>query len=278
MRGAIIGLSLGVVAILIHNLFTVTLRYTPSAFLLWSFLGAAVAASSTQISSGPRHPGWRRAAAWLLFLCAPILFYYSMNFYVGDRLIQEGKQRLYSKIHSEQSREENRREMQRALVSLYKAIELSPSRVEALFYIGMSYNKALDYQQADAVYQELQSIHPHFTAVLMNLSINQLQWAEFINNPAYFPEQVPPYRSLMANGILKAVKWAQLGAQDDPFDPVYPHLTGRSYFFLGEFHKAEAAFKQTIDHATARSEDMYRNEISDSKLFLDKIKAYQAQQ
>ncbi|MDP8243017.1 MAG: O-antigen ligase family protein [Candidatus Hinthialibacter antarcticus] len=277
IRGALIGLCLGAVAVLIHNLFTVTLRYTPSAFLLWSFLGVAVATAATQIPSKPVSANGKRAAAVLLLIFAPVLFYYSMNFYVGDRLIQEGKARLYSKIHYEQSRETNRLEMQRALVSLHKGIELSPSRIESHSYIGLSYNKALDYVQADELYQEVQSIHPHFTSVLMNLSVNQLQWAEFINNPAYFPERVPPYAPLMADGLRKAVQWAEMGAQDDPFDPVYPHLLARSYFYLGELDQAETAFQQTIEKSMALSEDTYRSEISDSRNFLERIQRIQSQ-
>ncbi len=277
-RGVILGLGLGATAILIHNLFTVTLRYTPSALLLWSFLGAAAACAAAQIPCKPNSANGKRAAAVLLFIFAPVLFYYSMNFYVGDRLIQEGKARLYSKIHYQQSREENRLEMQRALVSLYKAIELSPSRIEAHFYIGLCYNKAFDYPRADEVYQQLQTIHPHFTAVLMNLSINQLQWAEFINNPAYYPEGVRLFTPLMVDEIQKAVEWTKRGELDDPYDPVYPHLLGRGLFFLGEFDQAKSAFQRTIDNSMALSEDMYRNEISDSKLFLEKINAYQTQE
>ncbi|MBZ0258717.1 O-antigen ligase family protein [bacterium] len=278
LRGAVIGLCLGAAAILVHNLFTVTLRYTPSAFLLWSFLGAAVGTASTQIDFKPPSKLFKTSVYWVLFLCAPILFFYTMNFYVGDYLIHEGTKRLYTKIHFEQSREQNRVEMQRALVSLYKAMDLSPSRVEALFYIGLSYNKALDYIQADRIYREVQAIHPHFTAVLMNLSINRMQWGTFINNHAYFPEKVPGYAMLVPNELRKAAQWAEMGAQDDPYDPVYPHLIGRSYYYLGELDKAKLAFQQTIDKSMTLSEDMYRNEISDSRTFLDRIQQIEEMQ
>lgn len=270
------GAAIGASAILIHNLFTVTLRYPPSAYLLWAFLGLMAAHARPISLPAFRSRAVRYGFVLILLLVSTLVYARSLDYYVADVGIQSAKKAMYEELKPENSREQNREVMEGALVTLHRAFNLAPSRVDALSYIGLAYNKSLDYIQSRDAYLRQHQLHPNFTSVLMNLSVNQLQWAELLNKPVYYPPGTPLIQSPMEELISSAVEWAERGASLDPSDPVYPHLSGRGYYFLDEWDEAARCFNRAIENARAISEHMYRSEIADSEEKLRIIENAQA--
>ncbi|MBI1390106.1 MAG: hypothetical protein GC154_16820 [bacterium] len=276
-EGAALGLLMGMIAIWTHNLFTVTLRYPPDAWLLWSFAGVLAGAAARRGVPARSRINWTHVTLWMLApLLAPMILFYSVRFYAGDRLIQSGKDILFTETRNDASRADNREVMEKSLYCFRRAMELSPSRVESYFYSALAYNKALDFDQAQRDYAALQEMQPNFTASLMNLATNQLQMAETLGKPDYFPQGTPPFPMMSVKALEEAIRWAKAGEEDDPYDPVYPHILGRAYFALGRWDEAAAAYQRTIDKGMAASEDMYRLEIADGRsqlVIIDRIKA-----
>lgn len=248
----LIGLWTGMTGLFIHNLFTVTLRNTPSAFLLWSFAGVMVGRSLALSGHLSNNKVWfHRILNLGLLIVAPFLFVYAVRTYTGDYLIKSGL-RIIAELDEKQAISYNREISERALVALYKGRLLVPDNHESNYYTGLVYFKIFDYPQAIEAYQKQVDLKQSFTSNRMNIGVCYAKQADLIGSIDYFPHQVRPF-PLLANQCLKeSVEWFENSHQDDPTSPEHLHYMGISLFNLGDFGRAEQAFADAIEKARAR--------------------------
>ncbi|RJP32134.1 MAG: hypothetical protein C4527_06560 [Candidatus Omnitrophota bacterium] len=248
----LIGLWCGMVGILIHNLFTVTLRHTPTAFLLWSILGLAAGYAESQRFSGGKQLGRiRKVCLVVLPLFAPLLVIPATCNYVGDYLIRVGCNEL-AQVQSQQTIVFNRERLQDALVVLHKGERLAPDRVQSHFWMGLAYYNAMDYQQAQEAYQNLDHLQKDFTSTALNVGISYLKQAGLLGNQGYLPAVVDVFPTLTHNCIRKAIPWFQRCILQDPTLPDHYFLLGQSYFWLGQLEQARQSMTRAIELSQKR--------------------------
>ncbi len=248
----LLGFWAGIVGILIHNLFTVTLRYTPTAFLLWSFLGMILGKSETLL---PDQVRWKKKIAFafvfLLPLFSPLVMTASTRYYVGDYLIRSSYDFL-GKVNPKQTMISNRKRLEKALILLHKGERLSPDQVRTHFWIGLTYYHALDYQQATEAYIKLDRLQKDFTSTCLNIGISYLKQAGLLGNPGYLPKEVELFPSLAKKCIEKAIPWFERCVYNDPTLPDHYFLLGHCYFWLEKPNLAEEYVTKSLELAQNR--------------------------
>ncbi len=261
----LLGLWSGMLGIWIHNLFTVTLRFTPSAFLLWSFAGAAVGRSAALRASGEEPTAWRRGlvhAALMAFI--PFLFMGGIRYFVGDFMIKSGI-RWISELDENQSTQFNRTRLEQTFTALNQARVLAPDHPESLFYLGVAYHKVMDYQQAIEAFTALEQLQEDFTTNRLNLGISCLKEADLVGSHTAIR-----FPTLARDCLVEAAAWLEKAIESDPNSPDYRYFAGRAYFYLGEFQKAEQNF---LAAQRLNQKRPFKNKIDSSGIqtFLDQI-------
>ncbi|MFB3786210.1 MAG: O-antigen ligase family protein [bacterium] len=264
----LLGLWSGMLGILIHNLFTVTLRFTPSAFLLWSFAGAAVGRSAALRASGEEPSSWIQGLFHLALMAfIPFLFLGGIRFFVGDSMIKNGI-RWISELDENESTAFNRSRLEQTFTALNQARILAPDHPESLFYLGVAYHKVMDYQQAIEAFTALEQLQEDFTTNRLNLGISCLKEADLVgtHTAIRFP-------TLARDCLVDAASWLEKAIESDPNSPDYRYFAGRAYFYLGEFQKAEQYFLAALRLNQKRA---FKNKIDSSGIqtFLEQIKQY----
>lgn len=278
-----LGLSFAILAMQVHNLFTVALRYTPSAFLLWLLVGLLWARCSRQNTE-------RCWSAWMVLLplvvfLLPYLSIQTTRYHVGDWLIQAGKRQI-EEVDYTKALSENRDAISHALLWLHKGKELSPAQVESYFYLGLIYNRIVyDYPQGRQNYEELDALYPNFTSTRLNLGINALDLAEMLGSPNKLrellglspSERLPfePFEQIALNTIEEVKMRAETGIEGDPGEPAFSYILARAYLAMTRFDEAANTFEEAIEKARKRSEWQYRIFIEDCQRYVDLIRQMQ---
>lgn len=286
----LLGVWGALVGIQIHNLFTVTLRHTPTAFMYWSLLGVAIGLCAR----GSSRPPARRFPLFPLLILAipfavPFLFGSATAHYMGDRYIRNGwdrckpvfelkqalgdKGKAYTPYHLSS---ENRRELQKAIVSLHRGKELSPYREKAYFWLGLAYNLAFDYPQAIEAYKQLNALHSNFAGTYYNIATTYLKQTDFLTQAQYnqLPNRMASFTYFGSQCVREAIVWLERALESDPNLPLYYRVLGRCYYTLGEMEKAETIFREGLKKAEGREDLETRVSVWDMEDKLKKIEAY----
>lgn len=278
-----LGLLFAIAATFIHNFFTVTLRYTASAFLIWGFLGLIVGQLSRL--RFPEASGLNRMASPAIIIAtlaaAPVLLHDASRYYAGDWLTQEGKETLAG-VSSDMTRGENRAQLENALTQLHRAKALTPAQVEIYFYLGLAYNQIVfDYIQAREIYEELEELYPNFTATRLNLGVTAIDQAEMLGSPYRLQTllrpprgeapNVQPFTRIALEPVNRIMERTRKAIEDDPSEPTYHYLLGRCHFARLEYDEAIEAFEEAIRRAIARSEPMNRALIDECREYQYRI-------
>jgi putative inorganic carbon (hco3(-)) transporter len=283
----LLGLWCGLFGILFHNLFTVTLRHTPTAFLFWLYLGVLVGyATSLQ----PIAPSPKTLLHGLLLCLLPLALLYlfpaTIRHYQGDRYIREGYENLRPVLAAKEIMEErqipytpqiliqpNRAYLTQALLALHKGQVLSPYREKAYYWQGLAYHLSFDYPQGIAAYKKLDRLHTNFVSTQYNIATMFLKQTSFITQTAQngLPESAPIFDYLGAQCVHETIAWIKQALDDDPTLPLYYRVLGRCFYFLGELDKAEIYYRQGIEYAKDRTDDESIISMHDMNYYLSLI-------
>lgn len=245
----LIGLLCGIAGTLIHNLFTVTLRHTPSAFLLWSFLGVGVGYARSQVHikeisllRGAGVPAF--ALALLAFV--PALYSFTFRNYVGDTAIVRGCNTI-KEIDVEKGIRFYQEKTEQILVLLHKGKRLAPDLYESYNWLGVAYDWFGDYPQQHDNYLEQYKLNPTFTTLKLNLCVSYMKQADQLNKVVFQGGMQKIFPDLTRQNLTEALKWIEQAIENDPYAPEYYHKQGRCYLALGELDKARTAFQKMLD-------------------------------
>ncbi len=248
----LIGLWAGMSGLFIHNLFTVTLRNTPSAFLLWSFAGVAVGRAVVIAGIDRKQWVWPR---WILYgsmlLAIPYLFHFATRTYTGDSLIKTGI-RIISELDQNESMAHNRGISERALIALHKSRRLVPDNHESNYLLGLVYFKILDYPQAIEAYKSQVELKQSFTSNRTNIGVSYAKQASLIGTNEFFPRKIKMFPDLARDCLQESVTWFENAHDSDPASPEHLNYMGISLYNLDEFARAEKAFLKAIHLAESR--------------------------
>ena len=248
----LLGLWTGMVGILIHNLFTVTLRFTPSAFILWSFCGVAIGVRASMTHTDKPSSLWFKSLISILLLAAvPYLFISGVKNYVGDYQIRQAKEWL-SKCDIQESQRHNHELLEKAFTALHKSIERAPHNITSHVLLGLAYHKVYDYSQAIESYKRLESLQKDFTTNRLNIGISYMKQSDLIGGASYLPSRVQPFPVLSYQCLNNAQDWLKQAIQSDPEAPEYHLFLGRTYYHQGFFEKAENEFSTALRYSESR--------------------------
>ncbi len=272
----LLGVFGGITAILIHNLFTVTLRHTPSAFLLWGFIGLSLGLLNRFPEGNSKSRFWPLTILIAALIISPYLLQRSLAIYYGDTQITHAY-KLMSQVDADEGRSAFQENVEEILVSLHTGKRLAPDVFESYYRLGLVYDWCSDYTQQQDVYEELVDIQTNFTSLTMNMCISHLKQAEQI--AAMKGQQGQPlFHPLAVQHIHKALKWIKRAIEIDPYAPEYYHKLARCYLALNEIGKAKEAFHKVIEYAQYRRYEDISQEVQDAHETLRLIAEREAQQ
>lgn len=273
----LLGLWGGIIATLIHNLFTVTLRFTPSAFLFWSFSGVIIGRATTLIREEPILTKWKKWGLYLIFLAViPYLCVSACQYFVGDFQIAKAKKWI-SELNPTESQKYNRELLEKILTALYTSTSLIPDQVESHYLLGLAYHKVYDYPQAREAYERLESLQKDFTSNRLNLAISAMKQSDMLGGSVILAKITKPFPLLAKECLDDSIVWLKRGLESDPTAPNYHHFLGRAYFHLGEFANAEKALRDALKYCAQRPFEYIDsvNPSPDIHSFLGRIYFYQ---
>lgn len=273
----LIGFLCGIIAILIHNMVTVTLRQTPIAFIYWTFLGVALGGidDQTTVRRKPQRI-LRPTLVCLIPVVSVFLFYTAVKNYAADSMMREGYEAI-KQTDETKTISFNREKMEHALVLLRKSAQLAPDRIQPYNWMALGYYQFHDYQQARRAYIELDRLYKNFTATPMNLAITSLKQADYIlSQKDLYPPEV--LAQLLQECGKEANRWIERAIKNDPTAPEYYYIKGRSYLMtLNDIDAAEKAFQQALKKAKLRPFEDPKDMVSIRNL-LNGIKKYRTKQ
>lgn len=273
----LLGLWGGILGILIHNLFTVTLRFTPSAFLFWSFSGAAIGRTLAILPGGKGISAGKRIAVYcILFAAIPYMAGNAIRNFVGDYQIRQAKVWI-SELNPDESLKYNRDRLEKILIALYKSFELVPDAVANHFLLGLAYHKVFDYPQAVAAFERLESLQKDFTSTRLNLGISYMKQADMIGGQSGIPQITQPFPYLVNDCLTQAAVWLQRALESDPQSPDYHQFLGRTYYHLGNFTEAEKEFLDALQYGQQRTFEYRESDDSRPEIYtyLGRVYYYQ---
>ncbi|MBN2329648.1 MAG: O-antigen ligase family protein [Candidatus Omnitrophica bacterium] len=249
----LLGLWLGILSALIHNLFTVTLRFTPSAFLLWSFSGVILARTTT-VKKASLLPVLKKK--WILYLillaAIPSLFIFALQNYMGDYQIRQAKGWI-SELSPEKTQQFNHELLEDIFPALYKGADLAPDHVESHFLLGLAYYKMYDYPQSIESFEKLELHQKDFTSNRLNLAISYMKLSDLLGGNSSLTQISRQTYPLLARECMeKAIEWLERGIASDPTGPDYHHFLGRTYYYLGDLSKAESELREALRYSEQR--------------------------
>ncbi|MGC9330127.1 MAG: O-antigen ligase family protein, partial [Candidatus Hinthialibacter sp.] len=249
----LLGLWLGIVSTLIHNFFTVTLRFTPSAFLLWSFSGIILARiTDTERTSLIPSSKQKWLYSLIMFAAIPPLFLFALQNYMGDFQIHQAKVWI-SELSVEKSQKFNHELLEGIFPALYKGADLAPDHVESHYLLGLAYYKMYDYPQSIESFKTLESHQKDFTSNRLNLAICYMKLSDLLGGSSPLTQiSRQPYRRLAQECMEKAIAWLKRGMASDPTGPDYHHFLGRTYYYLGDLSKAESELRAALRYSEQR--------------------------
>ncbi len=270
----LLGLWGGILGILIHNMFTVTLRFTPSAFIFWSFSGVAIGRSLSIVPGGKCISVGKRIAVYcILFAAIPYVGGNAVRNFVGDYQIRQAKVWI-SELNPDESMKYNRDRLEKILMALYKSFELVPDAVANHFLLGLAYHKVFDYPQAVAAFERLESLQKDFTSTRLNLGISYMKQADMLGGQSGIPKITQPFPSLVTDCLTQAAVWLQRALESDPQSPDYHQFLGRTYYHLGNLPEAEKEFLDALRFSQQRSFEYRESVDSNPDIYSYLGKAY----
>lgn len=248
----LLGLWGGILATLIHNQFTVTLRFTPSAFLVWSFSGVIIGRSMSIVKENRALSKWsRRTLSLILLASIPFLSYSALQYYVGDFQIAKAKAWI-SELSAAESQQYNRERLEKIFQALYTGMNRTPDQLEGYFLLGLAYHKVYDYPQAIESYARLESLQKDFTSNRFNLAISAMKQSDMLGGNTLLGKIVRPYPLLARECLEDAMAWLKRGLESDPAAPDYHHFLGRIDYHLGDFENAEKELRNALTYSAQR--------------------------
>jgi hypothetical protein len=267
----LLGIGCGVFAALFHNLFTVTLRFAPSAFLFWSFLGAAAGYSCQQLNDSRKYGSQSMMAACIVIismLSVPYVFSQTIRYFVGDHLIEHSKD-LRAQLPPGVGVNDAREVIEQSLVELKKGTRLAPFIMRGYFYQSDIYNRTVkDYILAGDVYDQVEKLEPSFTSTRRNICVNYLQQAQRLR------DQSEVFSPLFMECIQEAKKWAQKAIQSDPLEPENHYLLGKCLRETMDLDAARQSFQRAIElipHMPPQSLKVTVQECEEELVILDQV-------
>lgn len=276
----LLGLWMSLLGIQLHNLVTVTLRHTPTAYLYWALLGITVGYTALC------HPPRKVTRSWLprwIYLGIPLavvaLYSNASNYYVGDRYLRKGLDEIQAAAKAP-TVGTIKKHLSAALIALHKGESHSPYREGAYFWKGLAYNRALDFPQGIAAYQTLEARHPNFPSTHMNIAVTYLKQMEFLARHKYtnLPKEAPQFEYLGRQCALEAIPWMERAMADEPSQPLYYRILGRCYYTLGELGKARNLFITGLQKAEGKQTEEMIETIADMQQYLQWINRIESQQ
>lgn len=239
----LLGIGCGVFATMFHNLFTVTLRFAPSAFLFWSFLGVIAGYSCRQLYSN-RKPQRKSILAGLIIVTlvsVPFVYSHTIKYFIGDHLIEYSRD-LRAQMPKGIGVSDAREVIEESLVALKKGSRFAPHIMRGYFYQSDIYNRTVhDYILSEQVYTQVESLSPSFTSTRRNICVNYLQQAQSLR------DQGEMFAPLFMECITEAKKWAMKAIESDPLEPEHHYLLGKSLRESWEMDDARKAFQRAIE-------------------------------
>ncbi|MGI6455977.1 MAG: O-antigen ligase family protein [bacterium] len=268
----LLGLLTGMVALLIHNLFTVTLRYTPSAFLLWSYVGVSIGVVRF-------HEMKKSSISIVIFLVLclvslPFLTQKAITNYVGDVDTHKGMAAM-NHVDWEKGSLQYTEAVETSLYYLNRGIELAPYLYEPYNYMSVVYGWCLDYPQQQRVLKELAAMNPYFTNVNTNLCVSCLLQAEQIAKLRSTDPASRAFDLLAVRKVEEALGWIEKAIQNDPYEPDHYHKQARCYMAIHQLDKAAEAYQKVITNARYRYDkenvQEVMRQVEEAEKFLEKF-------
>lgn len=232
-RATLAACLIGIVAVVAHNMITVTLRHPPTQLLLWQLIGTlvglermGVARRDAPLPAPIRETRW--AGAIILAAVAVIaLWMPGVRHVAAEALLARADERL----SRNDAPIENRRA---ALRDLARANALEPNRV-GLWYLRAAVACDLgDYATSVSAYEKVLEIGGNFTSTLYNLGTVHLK-----ESGAYLSKMntldMPLLSSFGRRAAQKAQYWFNLAVITDSTNPAYLDSLGRSYLITARY-------------------------------------------
>ena len=171
--GMLIGLLSGVIALLVSNIFSLSMRYTATGFIYWLFLGLIAAQVSAILrkpaagagipvpdghtdAAGPKGVfRGKRIAETVIILAALVAIVFSVRLFLADICMDkavmhskdaytaiENADRVYHGIFVEGTRyRSDPEEWEKAVANYMKTLRLNPFHIRARYFLGNSFNR-----------------------------------------------------------------------------------------------------------------------------------------
>ena len=168
--GMLVGLLSGVIALLVSNIFSLSMRYTATGFIYWLFLGLIAAQASTILQSSAKaeakisisdKPGipalfkGKRILELAIVLVAVLAIFFAVRVFLADIYMDEAvyhskaaytaienNDRVYHGIFVEGTRyHSDPEEWERAISSYLKTLRYDPFHLRARYFLGNSFNR-----------------------------------------------------------------------------------------------------------------------------------------
>lgn len=239
----LLGLGCGIFATLFHNMFTVTLRFAPSAFILWTFLGVAAGYAFSQRVRRDQNASKLAVTTIILLMLAsaPFLYMQSVRYYVGDHLI-ESSRHIRGSLPKDASVTEARAVMETSLAALHKGNRFAPFHIKGYWDRAHIYNSSVtDYVQAYNMYVHVEELNASFTSCLYNLCVNAMQQAKQLRERSEY------FEPLAQQCFQDAKQWAMKAIEYDPLEPEHHYHLGRCLRELQKLDEAKVALNHAIE-------------------------------
>lgn len=170
----LMGLTAGVVGLLVHNLVSVNLRFPTAPYFLWLFLGVMLAYETEPGGITASLPPWTRRKLVLIPVTAGML---AVSCWTVNALIIRPYRSEVAYLRGKGFAD--RGIWMHAIRAAEETIRLSPSHRRAHYLQGHAYFELKEYGKAEQAYRRLQNYSPHFGQVNYNIAacyINTSQW------------------------------------------------------------------------------------------------------
>ncbi|MCG3196837.1 MAG: hypothetical protein GHCLOJNM_01317 [bacterium] len=162
MGWALAGLASGVVAALFENLASVSLRWTPSAWMVWAFIGAAAGLAASSPAIPPSLPptsglGRRFGVVGVSLVLAAALFAPSARRYSADWRFVNGRAAAALKTGD-------------ARAELSRCLELDPTHAQAHYILAGQLFAAEDYRGAIEHFQRVRELRGDVVVLAENMA------------------------------------------------------------------------------------------------------------
>jgi O-antigen ligase/DNA-binding SARP family transcriptional activator len=234
-RWILAGLVTGVVGGLFENLTSVSLRWMPSAWMFWAFVGASmgmavrIAGKEAAPLSGQRgnqallplsvRGGVVLAAAWLV----TFLFVPSARRFAADWHFVDGKTAILLKRENPEN-------------EFHRALELDPCHEQAHYLLGGCYYNAGLYEKAIEEFEKVRDLRGYVVVLAENMATSYLKMSSLYEKD--FQRQ---------EAVLKAIDLYEDSLRRHPTFPRLEDYLARAYHRIGLEHLEQEHRRKAIE-------------------------------